>query len=207
MNETTKEERNVKRCPTCGKDKPLDQFGRNRARKDGVQSCCKACASAKQKAKYQPKKPAIKMGWRMAALISDGKRKICRRCGTAKALDRFDANSTKSDGKQNYCRSCMSKMNRNGYRNRTEREKLASVAGKMLPWQAAEALGVSEAMLHYLAQKHGISVAFVKPRWTPENVSELLSLRQQGLTHKAIAERTGRTPSAVRMKLKELRDR
>lgn len=197
----------MKRCPCCGLTKPLDQFSRNRTRKDGVQSRCKACESAKQKARYQPKKPVIKVGRRMAALIADGERKICRSCGTAKALDQFHSNSAKSDGKQNYCCDCMSRMNRKGYRNRIEREKVASVAGKMLPWQAAEALGVTEGMLHYLAQKHGISVAFVKPRWTKESEEELLLLRFQGLTYKAIAERTGRTVGAVKMKLNELRDR
>lgn len=197
----------MKRCPSCGKDKPLDAYSKNSSRRDGVQTYCKACEAGKQKAKYQPKKPAIRMGYRMEALIAEGKRKVCRRCGTAKPLDSFDANSTKSDGKQNYCRACMSKMNRKGYLNRIEREKLASVAGKMLPWQAAEALGITEAMLHYLSQKHGISVAFVKPRWSKEDEGELLLLRFQGLTHKAIAERTGRSVGAVRMKLLELRDR
>lgn len=197
----------VKRCPTCGEEKPLDQFGKNRARHDGVQTHCKACQAARHKATYKPKKPAIKMGHRMEALIAAGERKICRRCGIPKSLNCFDGNSAKSDGKQNYCRGCMSKLNRKSHQNRTEREKLTSVAGKMLPWQAAEALGITEGMLHWLQQKHRISVAFVKPRWTREAEAEVLLLRQQGLTYKAIGERTGRTTQAVRLKLMELRNK
>lgn len=32
-----------KRCPKCGETKPLEQFGRNKASKDGLQSSCKSC--------------------------------------------------------------------------------------------------------------------------------------------------------------------
>lgn len=170
MNETTTEERNVKRCPTCGEEKPLDQFGSNKAKKDGLNVYCKECTRAKLRERYHADPEASRQALRK----------------------RYRANPSK-----------YRKMKRLDY----ERKKLVSVAGKMLPWQAAEALGITEGMLHYLSQKHGISVAFVKPRWSDENEGELLLLRLQGLTHKAIAERTGRTADAVKMKLRELRNR
>lgn len=160
----------MKRCPTCGEEKPLDQFGSNKAKKDGLSVYCKECTRARLRARYHADPEASRQALRK----------------------RYRKNPRK-----------YRKMKRLEY----ERKKLEAVAGKMLPWQAAEALGITEGMLHYLAQKHGISVAFVKPRWSKEDEGELLLLRFQGMTHKAIAERTGRTVGAVRMKLLELRDR
>lgn len=160
----------MKRCPTCGEQKPLDQFGSNKAKKDGLNVYCKECTRARLRERYHADPEASREALRK----------------------RYSAN-----------RSKYRKMKRLEY----ERKKVASVAGKMLPWQAADALGVTEGMLHYLAGKHGISIAFVKPRWTKESEEELLLLRFQGLTFKAIAERTGRTVGAVKMKLRELRDR
>jgi hypothetical protein len=43
-----------KRCPNCGILKSLDEFGRDPARKLGVKSWCSLCASADQRAKYDP---------------------------------------------------------------------------------------------------------------------------------------------------------
>ena len=170
MNETTTEERNVKRCPTCGEEKPHDQFGSNKANKDGKSVYCKECTRVRLRARYHADPEASRQALRK----------------------RYRANARK-----------YRKMKRMAY----ERKKLEAVAGKMLPWQAAEKLGISEGMLHYLAQKHGVSVAFVKSRWTKDDEGKLLLLRLQGLTHKAIAERIGRTADAVKMKLRELRDR
>lgn len=48
-----------KRCPGCNRDLPTDQFGKNRARKDGVQVYCRTCWSAKRSDRYASS-PAIR---------------------------------------------------------------------------------------------------------------------------------------------------
>lgn len=45
--------RQLKRCPTCKLEKPLDAFARNRTNKDGLQNCCRECQAAIQKKSYQ----------------------------------------------------------------------------------------------------------------------------------------------------------
>lgn len=65
---------------------------------------------------------------------------------------------------------------------------------------------LSERYVNELAQQFGISLAFIKPRWTPEQNVELLLLRQQGMTQKAIAEHLGRSLEAVKAQLRKLRN-
>lgn len=33
----------IKHCNKCGKDKPISEFGKNKSRKDGLQTMCKKC--------------------------------------------------------------------------------------------------------------------------------------------------------------------
>ena len=65
---------------------------------------------------------------------------------------------------------------------------------------------LSERYVNELAQRFGISLALVKPRWTPEQDAELLRLRQQGMTQKAISERMGRSLEAIKAQLRKLRN-
>jgi hypothetical protein len=43
----------MKRCPDCGKWKPLDEFPRNKNTKDGRHSYCKPCHNARGKETYE----------------------------------------------------------------------------------------------------------------------------------------------------------
>lgn len=46
-----------KYCPSCDTEKPTDEFGKNRARKDGLQTYCKTCMTlAVQMSKRNSKK-------------------------------------------------------------------------------------------------------------------------------------------------------
>lgn len=45
-----------KRCTRCGEDRPVDQFGRNKANRDGLQSWCRKC-SLDHHYKYQAAHP------------------------------------------------------------------------------------------------------------------------------------------------------
>ena len=40
----------MKRCPTCGNDKPLDAFQTDRSRKDGLCVYCRECSNARSRA-------------------------------------------------------------------------------------------------------------------------------------------------------------
>ena len=39
----------AKRCPICGKTKPVEEFPRNRSKKDGLASYCKPCHNKKMR--------------------------------------------------------------------------------------------------------------------------------------------------------------
>lgn len=49
----------MKRCPKCGHEKPLSEFHRNRARRDGYGSYCKLCANAAT-TRWVQKDPAVR---------------------------------------------------------------------------------------------------------------------------------------------------
>lgn len=36
----------IKHCNKCGKDKPISEFGKNKSKKDGLQTMCKECVRA-----------------------------------------------------------------------------------------------------------------------------------------------------------------
>lgn len=43
----------TKICSKCKKEKPVSEFGKNKAKKDGLQAECKECKSAYNKLHYQ----------------------------------------------------------------------------------------------------------------------------------------------------------
>lgn len=45
-----------KRCPTCGEEKSLSEFGRNKSKKDGLQVHCKLCRRKYNAQYYQASK-------------------------------------------------------------------------------------------------------------------------------------------------------
>ena len=55
----------MKRCTKCNQEKPLDEFNKNAARKDGLQAVCRVCDRARQKARFErdvrtnPRKPYV----------------------------------------------------------------------------------------------------------------------------------------------------
>lgn len=42
----------IKHCNKCGKDKPISEFGKNKSKKDGLQTMCKECVRAYGKLHY-----------------------------------------------------------------------------------------------------------------------------------------------------------
>lgn len=42
----------VKTCSKCGESRPINQFAKDRTRKDGLQCCCRSCQSAFRRERY-----------------------------------------------------------------------------------------------------------------------------------------------------------
>lgn len=133
----------------------------------------------------------------------DGLRSYCKACERAsKERQRAERKQAISASNQRYWKRNARRINR----RRRIRYAIALRAGQMPAWRIGESMRLSERYVNELAQKFGISLAFVKPRWTPEQNVELLLLRQQGMTQKAIAEHLGRSLEAVKAQLRKLRN-
>lgn len=113
MSETTSTAE-LKRCTDCGVVKNLDEFVKNRAKKDGRGSLCRLCVAdrtAWRRAKNPPADYATFVRLRAEARAEAEDRiqrglKRCNRCGEAKDLDDFVRSDNAKDGRYSYCRPC-----------------------------------------------------------------------------------------------------
>lgn len=67
-----------KRCPKCGKTKPLSEFNRNRTRADGVQQYCRVCWNAGLEAKKSQMAPAARHRWEHDRYIRHRRKNVDR---------------------------------------------------------------------------------------------------------------------------------
>lgn len=84
-------------------------------------------------------------------------------------------------------------------------EELRSVSGKMVACRAAEKLGITVARFYYLAQRHQVSTAYVRPLWGEKETQRLIAMRKSGMTVKRISAELNRTEWAIKKKLGYLR--
>lgn len=134
---------------------------------------------------------------------TDGLRSYCKACERAsKARQRAERKDAISASNQRYWKRNARRINK----RRRIRRAIALLAGQMPACRIGESMHLSERYVNELAQSFGISLAFVKPRWTPEQGAELLRLRQQGMTQKAISERMGRSLEAIKAQLRKLQN-
>ncbi|EMM2252563.1 sigma-70 family RNA polymerase sigma factor [Klebsiella oxytoca] len=84
-------------------------------------------------------------------------------------------------------------------------EELRSVSGKMVACRAAEKLGITVARFYYLAQRHQVSTAYVRPLWSKGETQRLIAMRKSSMTVKRIAAELNRTEWAIKKKLGYLR--
>lgn len=89
----------MKRCPKCGTEKPLAEFGRNARRPDGVQSECRSCRSEYDKQRYQTHGADVRA--QRATVEGRRKRQASRHGLTVAQLERLIA---KYDGMCWICR-------------------------------------------------------------------------------------------------------
>lgn len=113
----------TKICSKCKKEKPISEFGKNKAKKDGLQTECKECKSAYNKLHYQKNKETYLAKARESSKeCEDYIREIksslkCSICGE----DRWwvlDFHHENPDEKE----SCIATLAHNGSRKKMEEE-------------------------------------------------------------------------------------
>jgi Recombination endonuclease VII len=107
-----------KRCPDCGQEKPVSEFGNNRLNRDGLQVYCKACCSRRGAEMYRRKRARLGKTVRTRVEVPPG-HKYCRRCDTIKPLSEWHKNVRQSDGLTSYCKACRREIGRLGHLKRT----------------------------------------------------------------------------------------
>lgn len=88
-----------KRCSTCQETKSIDQFQRDRAKRDGYDYRCKECRNAGKRAKRN--KPRVRK-----QADPNATEKACSRCKEVKPLIAFSKNRASFDGFQPLCKEC-----------------------------------------------------------------------------------------------------
>lgn len=86
----------MKTCKSCGAEKPLDQFHKDRSKADGLNFYCKPCMIAKQK-DYAARPPRRK--------DPEGQ-KTCSTCKTLKPVSEYFAQAGRYDGLRRDCKTC-----------------------------------------------------------------------------------------------------
>jgi len=119
-----------KKCASCCKVKPADEFSRNPYSDDGKDSRCKAC---KKERDAQRKANLQRDGYKVIT------EKRCSKCGETKSADGFYKDARSDDGKASHCKACEKeriaqlkvKLLRDGYKVITE--KRCSKCGETKP--------------------------------------------------------------------------
>ena len=117
----------AKRCPDCGQEKPLSEFGNNRTTKDGLQVYCRSCCARRGAEIYRRKRERAGKTVRKNISVPEG-HKHCRRCDQVKPFSEWHRNARQSDGLASYCKECRKHLGRLGHLKRTFGLTLEEVA-------------------------------------------------------------------------------
>ena len=136
----------MKTCRVCRQSKPLEEFSRLKASKDGRNSDCKAC-ERKRVLRWRVK--AVAAG-RVAPIKR--KRKTCSKCKVEKSIEEFSlGNPFKGDGRSAWCKTCCAEHIRRRYRSDPE------FRAKQKAWSKANPDKRREYERRYRLKKKGAS--------------------------------------------------
>lgn len=102
LDSVVKEEVSGKVCTKCGEWKPLTEFWRDKAAKDGFCHTCKDCVTAYSRWR---KSPDFKPVREKRAPLKGSKR--CSKCGEIKQLSEFSWDKNTKDGLCTSCKACV----------------------------------------------------------------------------------------------------
>ena len=103
-----------KKCPDCGEVKSSNDFYKNKAARDGLNTYCKACWSVRAKAQRKKIKDAE---------VESPASKVCPSCSTEKPASEFRSDKTKADHLSSSCAECISSRSRSYYEKNRDRIK------------------------------------------------------------------------------------
>jgi Recombination endonuclease VII len=95
----------LKRCPDCGQEKPLEMFGVNRSRPDGLAHYCKDCFRARAARSYRQRRQNAGFVVREVVVVPDG-HKFCRSCERTLPVTEFSVSRRQRDGLNSQCKQC-----------------------------------------------------------------------------------------------------
>jgi hypothetical protein len=94
-----------KLCRDCGELRPVSEFTRDRARRDGLSFYCKVHARQRVLSSKDARKGPPKRRHPRATPVAPGY-KWCPDCATVKPLEEFVRNATQPSGRAPYCKPC-----------------------------------------------------------------------------------------------------
>jgi len=106
----------TKTCPTCKVEKTIDQYNKNKTRKDGLQRECRECCHKHHNNHYHTKK-SIRLTENLQI-----NHKICSECDNELPFEQFNKLKLGRFGLRSTCKKCDSNKDKN-YRN-NNKEKL-----------------------------------------------------------------------------------
>lgn len=120
----------TKVCSRCGRELPVEAFGRHAKTRDGYQPVCRECRSAEAR---KTDENSLPLGRRPAHptytnQLTGEIMKWCRLCNQYKPITDFHANRTAKDGHCNECKACHNARTVEAQRKRIAAKKEAKKA-------------------------------------------------------------------------------
>ncbi|WP_104523861.1 endonuclease domain-containing protein [Blastococcus atacamensis] len=103
-----------KRCPSCGRTKAAAEFGRNKAREDGLSFYCLSCNRARNNAWYRAKRRFEGRETRDHSWVPEGFR-WCPSCQQPVAHEDYTRNRRTASGFGSWCRTCKNAASSEAY--------------------------------------------------------------------------------------------
>lgn len=97
----------IKQCPTCKVEKNIEQYNKNKTRKDGLQRECRECCHNHHNKHYQTKK-SVRLNENLQF-----NHKICSNCKQELPFKQFNKAKLGRFGLSGECKKCLKLRNRN----------------------------------------------------------------------------------------------